>query len=214
MLSRSIIALFLLFFSHFILAGEIHYVVLNGDNNDSYESSLFEQAALVFSDAFIEAYADLSLEELGWAGDARDSDAVKRAVFQKIIHEDHQLYLSLLGTKEAGDYLFIFARFDNQVVGYRSMKNCSGGIIYSRQGAVDPSFQRRGISSALLKKYSDVWPGIKTIYVCTRTLNPKSGKFWTAIGFEECPLEEVNVCAQTDYSAKHFVGYKKVVGDR
>jgi hypothetical protein len=219
--------LFLLLFSsltHSIsharpMSEDINYIVLDGKNDDQpLESAtkLFQEASAIFADSFAEAYKEISLTTLGWPDNGHGEEDSKKAVLREVVQEDVELYTKIISEKEPNnkcDYIFIFALIQDKVVGYRSMEQCSYGIVYSRQGAVHPLFQRKGISTGMLRQHHVAWPHTKVIYTCSRILNPKGPLFWHAIGFVDCSMDEVNAAANTAYSDKKYRGFKWIAKD-
>lgn len=146
-----------------------------------------QECKRVFLDAFLDAYQNVSCQELG----VEDKVTFLEEAFASV-HQEFECNRSNV----------CLARVNGKVVGIMSVSLSEENSIYLSQLAVHPSYQRCGIGSRLVTSILQKFPDRNTIYLVIRLCNSKGRAFYEKFGFRLSPYMHVG------YTPARYVGYE------
>ncbi len=182
------VTLFLLTFSH--SWADWTFTAKNGEqiHFSWIEQSDLQQEERVFIDAFMEAYKDFSLDQLGIA----DKFAFLKGAFEDV-RED---YLN-------GTGLLLSATLNGKVIGFVGFKETEKEHeIYISQLAIDPAYWQNGIGKELVFSIFQIKKETTHLVVIPRRINEVARQFYMHLGFT------ISDYMHPGYDPNKYIGYE------
>ena len=143
---------------------------------------------VIFIDAFLKAYADFSVEELG----INDKFLFLREAFADVYDDLKQGFQKLIVAKKEG-----------RVIGFAGFKPTENpNQIYISQLAVDPDQWQLGIGTHLVYSVFNLYDNVESLVVIPRRINNTARFFYTNLGFIQSPY------MHPGYNPEKYVGYE------
>ncbi len=142
----------------------------------------------VFVNAFLLAYEDLTLEQLG---------VQDKTLFLKDAFGD--MYRDV----QTGKQKLFVAKHQEKVIGFVSFEEAEKPHqIYIAHLAVDPNYWQEGIGKRLVFSALDAFEGVDRLVVITRKVNEVAKKFYQKLGFVSSSY------IHPGYSSEKYIGYE------
>lgn len=146
------------------------------------------QEEQVFIDAFLEAYKDFSIEQLGIS----DKHTFLKSAFQDVVEDS-----------ENGKIFLLSAKLDGKVIGFAGFKDTDqNNEVYIAQLAIDPRFWQQGLGKELVFSIFDIKKETERLVVIPRRINEVARQFYSHLGFT------VSEYMHPGYNPQKHIGYE------
>lgn len=136
------------------------------------EPNYFESKK-VFLDAFVKCYGQVSLDVL--------RKPSREAMVQWLDEAFEETYADYKSSKTS---LWLSAKADNKIVGFLIIDTAKyPREIYLAQLAIEPSYQRQGIASSMIRSLFDQFSECVRFVVITRRANEEAKELYHSLGF-------------------------------